>query len=222
MTETRLARVSIGSMDRHRVRIRFRKEHDLRWLGHRDLVRAWERAFRRAGVEVNRSEGFHPRPRLMFPSALGLGIAGLNEPLEAELAAVWPAEALQAALAPQLPPGLSIVSVGPLPPGARKARVQSATYELALPDDCLPGLAERMAALTTGAWASISRDEGRPPVDVAAGIDDLRLEACVLTFKLRVAHDGSVRPREVLEALDLRNWERPHAYLRRSFVELAN
>ena len=62
-------------MVRHRVRIRFRKQDDLRWIGHRDLMRCCERWFRRAGVALRRSEGFHPKPRMSFPSALAVGIA---------------------------------------------------------------------------------------------------------------------------------------------------
>ena len=62
---------------RQRVRIRFRKSGDLRLIGHRDLVRAWERAFRRAALPLGMSEGFHPKPRMSIPAALGLGIEGL-------------------------------------------------------------------------------------------------------------------------------------------------
>ena len=60
----------------HRIRIRFTKKGDLRLLSHRDLVRAFERLFRRVGVELAMSQGFHPRPLMTFPDALALGIAG--------------------------------------------------------------------------------------------------------------------------------------------------
>ncbi|HEX3724775.1 MAG TPA: TIGR03936 family radical SAM-associated protein, partial [Pirellulales bacterium] len=63
-------------MVRQRVRIRFRKQGDLRLLGHRDLLRAWERLLRRTGLELRMSAGFHPRPKINFPSALAVGIAG--------------------------------------------------------------------------------------------------------------------------------------------------
>ena len=60
-------------MIRQRVRIRFPKQDDLRLISHRDLMRAWERLFRRAGVALSMSEGFHPKPRMSFPSALAVG-----------------------------------------------------------------------------------------------------------------------------------------------------
>jgi len=65
-------------MTRTRVRIRYRKLDDLRWLGHQDLVRVWERLLRRADVRPAHREGFHKRPKMNFPSALAVGI-GLFE-----------------------------------------------------------------------------------------------------------------------------------------------
>ncbi len=72
-------------MIRQRVRIRFRKEDDLRLISHRDLVRTLERLFRRAELPLGMSEGFHPKPRMSFPSALAVGIAGTDEVMELEL-----------------------------------------------------------------------------------------------------------------------------------------
>src|SRR5215475_14275688 len=81
---------------RQRVRIRFTKQDDLRWISHRDLMRVWERLFRRAGVALSMTEGFHPKPRINFPSALAVGIAGLDELLEVDLSEEQTAESLQA------------------------------------------------------------------------------------------------------------------------------
>ena len=64
-------------MERQRVRMRFRKEGDLRLISHRDLLTAIERLFRRIGLKLSMSGGFHPRPRISFPLSLALGIRGL-------------------------------------------------------------------------------------------------------------------------------------------------
>ena len=73
-------------MVRLRVRIRFSKQGDLRLIGHRDLMRCLERVFRRAGLALGFSQGFHPKPRMTFPLALAVGIEGLDEVMEVELA----------------------------------------------------------------------------------------------------------------------------------------
>src|SRR5260221_11475364 len=104
-------------MVRRQVRIRFCKHGDLRLLGHRDLARAWERVFRRAGVDLRMSEGFHPKPRLSFPSALAVGVSGADEVLEAELTCPWPTDEVAAALARCAPAGLTVTTVELLPTG---------------------------------------------------------------------------------------------------------
>jgi radical SAM family uncharacterized protein/radical SAM-linked protein len=69
----------------HRVRLRYTKLGRVAYLGHLDLVRHLPRIFRRAGVELNYSLGFHPKPDLSFGPALGLGIPSLGELLDVKL-----------------------------------------------------------------------------------------------------------------------------------------
>lgn len=71
---------------RDRYRIRFAKTGLLRWIGHRDLQRLWQRVLRRADLRLSMSQGFHPKPRIHFPSALPLGFQGIDEVTEVELA----------------------------------------------------------------------------------------------------------------------------------------
>jgi len=67
-----------------RVRITFSKFGPLRYIGHLDLHRIWERTCRRAGIPLSYSQGFHPQPRLSMAAALPLGFIG-----QAELMDMW-------------------------------------------------------------------------------------------------------------------------------------
>ena len=62
-----------------RVRLRFAKRGDLRLVSHHDVVRAFERMLRRAELPVAHSQGFNPRPKVVFPLSLALGIEGRRE-----------------------------------------------------------------------------------------------------------------------------------------------
>src|SRR5262249_62160628 len=86
---------------RDKVRVRFRKGGDLRLVSHRDLMKCFERMFRRAGLPVAATKGFNPRPRLSFPMALALGVVGQQEVAELELDAPLAPEAVHDALARQ-------------------------------------------------------------------------------------------------------------------------
>ncbi|MCL2281064.1 MAG: TIGR03936 family radical SAM-associated protein, partial [Dehalococcoidia bacterium] len=63
----------------NRLRIRFRRGEEIKYISHLDLIRVWMRAFRRAGVELAYSEGFNPHPRLSLAAPLALGVIGLSE-----------------------------------------------------------------------------------------------------------------------------------------------
>jgi radical SAM-linked protein len=68
-----------------RVRLRFTKLGKLRFLGHRDLARCWERAIRKAELPIAYSEGFSPRPKMHFGLALPTGCESEAEYLDIDL-----------------------------------------------------------------------------------------------------------------------------------------
>lgn len=202
-----------------RVRIRFGKEGTLRLLSHRDLMRAWERLIRRAGLQPRMSEGFTPRPRINFPAALALGIAGTDEVMELELAVpVAPAD-LASTLAQHAPPGLTIRSVDELPAGSKAAQVRRTEYQLPLPPSLAAELPGRIAELLGRAECVIERED-RGPVDIRPFLEDLVVEGGLLRITLRVFPERSARPREVLAALGLEGLEAQGLWLTRTRVEL--
>ena len=68
-----------------KIRIKFTKEAPIRFISHLDLARTIERALRRAQIPVNYSEGFTPRMKMAFGSALAVGVTSSGEYLDLEL-----------------------------------------------------------------------------------------------------------------------------------------
>lgn len=207
-------------MLRIRIRLRFSKCGDLRLISHRDLVRALERLFRRAGLPLGMSEGFHPRPRMTFPSALAVGVAALDEVMEVELSEELTAESVLATLRQHAPPGLEFRSAEVLPPGARKARVDRVRFEIPVPAERHAALRERMAQLLSETTHLSDRGVDRSPIDLRSYIEDLSLDAGILRLDLRVAQEGAARPRELLSALGLDDLEQNGFFFTRTAVEL--
>jgi len=207
-------------MVQQRVRIRFRKQDDLRLISHRDLARVWERLLRRAAVRPVMSEGFHPRPRLSFPSALAVGVAGLDEVVEMELIDPWQPDELQAVLGPRCPAGLVVTSIEILPPLSRQAQVRRVAFEMPIPADRQEGLARRIDDLLHADCHFIERPDGHKPIDLRALLEDVQVNDGVWRMHMRVTPKGSVRPREVLAALELEDLEQQGLYLSRTTVEL--
>src|ERR1700719_3238909 len=94
---------------RDKVRFRFRKDGALRLLSHHDLMRCFERMLRRAALPVRQSQGFHPKPRLIFALSLPLGVIGCEEVAELELDEIIPPEEVRERLARQAPDGMEIL-----------------------------------------------------------------------------------------------------------------
>ena len=208
-------------MARQRVRIHFAKQGDLRLISHRDLMRTWERLFRRAGVALAMTEGFHPKPKMMFPSALAVGIEGLDEVLEIELPEEYEPERLAELFRSQAPPGLAIHRIEPLSGG--KTRLRGMTFQVEVPVDRRTTVAERIEWLREQSSYGVEREGRRAPIELRPLIEELRLDdSGTLWMRLRVAGDGSARPREVLEALGLADVEALGVLLRRTAVELSS
>ncbi len=83
--EVRVPERGVHDSPTQRVRFRYRKRGIIRLLSHLDLSRLVARTFRRAGIAVALSRGFHPQPRISFGPALPLGIEGHSEFLDALL-----------------------------------------------------------------------------------------------------------------------------------------
>jgi len=209
-------------MTRQRVRIRFGKQGDLRLISHRDLMRTWERLLRRAGIELAMTEGFHPKPKMMFPSALAVGIEGLDEVLELELLEEQDPSRLLELIRSQAPPGLQILNLTSLAATGR-TRLRGMTFAVEVPAERRPETARRIAVLLEQDAHSITREGRAAPLDLRPLIEKLTLgDDGTLLMGLRIAPDGGARPREVLAAIGLPDVEELGIVLRRTAVEVAN
>ena len=192
-------------MFRQKARIRFAKQHEVRFVSHHDLMRCLERALRRADLPLRMTEGFHPHARLSFPLALGVGIAGLDEVMEAELERWVPPDEIHERLGRQMPNGLTIRDVRAVDP-QRKEAVREVEYRVDVPPSESAQVGPAIAALMAREQVVLERQRrGKPvqSVDVRPFIEDLDLQSDQLRMRFRVTPGGTARPDEVLRLLGL-------------------
>lgn len=166
------------------------------------------------------SEGFHPKPRMSFPSALAVGIEAFDEVMELELSAAWEGPQLLARLAPWAPPGVEIRSAEVVPAGTKKAQVRLLRYEVPVPAAVAADLPPRIAELRASSSWLVQRPNRPKPVDLCASLEELAFEGGRLTIGLRADRQATAGPREVLGALGLGDLERQGHWLTRTAVEL--
>jgi len=195
---------------------------DLKLISHRDLVRAFERLFRRVGIELAMSQGFHPRPLMTFPDALALGVVGLDEVMDLTLAVQVNPTEFQELLDQKSPPGLRIKNVELLGDQQRKVKMEKATYELTLPVDTdIDSLEKAIQEFTTREKLVVERKDKQVELDLAESLDGLWFEDGKLVMSIRVVQQSQLQPRDILAALGLGEILREGATLTRTKIELS-
>jgi len=117
-----------------KIRFEFHKVGELRFLSHLELMRALQRALRRAGLPLAYTQGFNPQPKVSVAQALAVGVEGLRELGEVELTSRVEPSDLLARWNRQLPPGLKMLRTweAPLHGPSLSARVRGAVYQIQL------------------------------------------------------------------------------------------
>ncbi len=194
-----------------RLRLHFAKTEPMRYVGHLDLHRAWERTFRRASLPVKFSEGFTPRPRFHLAAALPLGCTSRHELADVWLERPMPLEEVEARLRRALPPGLELLRVEevPLRAPALQNRVRAAEYEARFLEP-VPDLEARVRRFL--ARERILRERRgktydlRPLVEALEPRPGRETEPARLWMRLKALPGATGRPDEVLDALGI-PWE---------------
>ena len=185
-------------------RVRFTKTGRMRFLSHHDLMRLFERALRRTGLELRMTEGYNPHPVIAFPTALGLGIESLDEILEFELGRWTAPVQIQKLLGEQLPEGMTVSAVEAFD---RKQRsyVSYVEYEAAVPGqgEGLPGRVAAFLALKECPVERVS-DKGSKTVEIRQYVMALDGENDTVYLRIRITDQGTAKPEEVLRSVGIR------------------
>lgn len=119
-----------------KIRIKFCKDGVMKFIGHLDIMRYFQKAMRRAEIDICYSEGFSPHQIMSFAAPLGVGITSEGEYLDIEVASTRSSEASIQALNDTMVEGVRITGYVKLPDNAKTAMslVAAADYELFFKD----------------------------------------------------------------------------------------
>jgi radical SAM-linked protein len=192
-----------------RLRITFAKTNAMRFTGHLDLQRAWERTLRRARLPLVYSLGFNPHPRINLACALPLGFTSQGEVVDVWLEKDLPIPDVEVALQTALPPGIQLLSIqeAEARADALQTQVEASEYIITLLEPC-PDLEDRCAALLDA--PSFPRRRRSKDYDLRPLIYNLNVlpedeQGNQRLFTCLSARESSTgRPEEVLDALGLK------------------
>ena len=72
-----------------KVRIEFSKTGSMKFIGHLDVMRYFQKAIRRSGIDVSYSQGFNPHQLISFAAPLGVGLTSDGEYMDMQVEFVY-------------------------------------------------------------------------------------------------------------------------------------
>lgn len=115
-----------------KIRIKFRKWGSMKFIGHLDMMRYFQKAIRRAEIDIRYSEGYSAHQIMSFAAPLGVGITSDGEYFDIEVNSTKSTSESLKALNEQMVDGVSVTDYVQLPDSAKTAMsiVEAADYKL--------------------------------------------------------------------------------------------
>lgn len=203
----------------------YHKAEAARFISHLDILRALQRAFRRAKLPLRYSDGFNPHPELSFASALATGMTSDAEWFEVELTQEMTPESFISAVNPVLPRGLSVSDAREMPAGiktltsctrAAEYRITISTeqeFEKDLLEETLHGLLSGEIIVNKRTKSGIKPVDIRPQV-LKAIVEGIEKDTITLRVLGQLQADGGLRAElfagALLDRLDAQGSVRIH------------
>lgn len=199
-----------------RLRIRFKKYGPMRFIGHLDVMRFFQKAIRRAGIDVAYSKGFSPHQIMAFAAPLGVGLASNGEYMDIEVNSMQsvssPGETCLLSCQDMVMrlnqvsvPGIEVTSVKILPESAGNAMasVAAAAYTVRFRTDSSPDMTAILPEFLARKQILITKEtkKGTREIDIRPGIFQLACQDEALTMLVDASSGGNIKPVQVMEAL---------------------
>lgn len=104
-----------------KIRVRFSKQGQMKFIGHLDMVRYFQKALRRAEVDMAYTEGFSPHPKMSFAAPLSVGVISKGEYFDLEVNSTESSEKMLGRINMKNTDGVKVLSYKLLPENAKNA-----------------------------------------------------------------------------------------------------
>jgi radical SAM-linked protein len=194
-----------------RLRVKFSRRDEVKFLSHLDLMRCLERALRRAGFSLTYSEGFTPHPRISLGVPLQVGVTS-----EAELMDIWLSQwiapkSFQSEISKQLPSGIELLEALAIPEElpSLQSQVRFADYMVEVEsDESVEDIHSAIRSLLDASslpWHH-TRNKDERHYDLRPLIDNIwfisqHSAKVKIGMRLRCDNSGTGRPEQVIKAL---------------------
>ncbi len=202
-----------------KIQYQFKRSTPLRFLSHLDQQRLFQRAFRRANMPVEYSQGFNPHPRMSFALAMSVGLTSDGEYGEVIVSEDIDVETFISRMNKVLPNGLEIVSAKICGEGvgSLSAALSKSVYQIRIkvkPETDLAALAEAIQSYLALPQILIQKrnkkgkyveKDIRPFIESIAVFADPEKDKVNVEMTLIYIEQQCVKPEQILESINNQN-----------------
>ncbi|MDO4522613.1 MAG: TIGR03936 family radical SAM-associated protein [Eubacteriales bacterium] len=190
-----------------KVRIKFAKQGVMKFIGHLDVMRYFQKAMRRANIDIAFSEGFSPHMIMSFAAPLGVGLTSDGEYLDIELRTPISSEQALKQLNAVMVEGMQVLSFRQVPDGKvgnAMALVAAADYTLRFRDDAgfAEGWQSKLADFYAQPCIHVIKKTKKSEVetDIRPMIYDLHAQGDTVHMTLATGSAANLKPELVMDA----------------------
>ena len=190
-----------------RLRIKFRKYGPVRFIGHLDVMRFFQKAIRRAGIDVAYSGGFSPHQIMSFAAPLSVGLESNGEYMDVEVNSMVSCDDVMERLNAASAPGIEVTSVIQLSDkaGNAMASVAAASYTVRFHEGREPKVDVETALSNLMAKEQIlytkETKKGTRDVDLKPGIYELTWKDGAFSMLVDASSAGNIKPVQIIESM---------------------
>lgn len=132
--------------EKYLYRVKFEKIDNMKFIGHLDLLKLFQRAVKRSGLPVAYSKGFNPHQIMSFALPLSVGIESIGEIVDIEFTKELDCTDAALKLNVTMPDGLKVLNVKRLLKGEKNAAASltAAIYEVVFPKEISPEIIDEI------------------------------------------------------------------------------
>lgn len=196
-----------------KARIKFAKRGYMKFIGHLDIMRFFQKAIRRANLDIAYSAGFNPHQIMSFASPLGVGNTSEGEYIDVELRSVTTSQDMMSRLNQAMVEGLEILSFVGLEDKAKNAMsiLAAADYRVTIKKEAIPeNFAQKIAEFYNQTEILVQKKtkKSEKEVDIRPMILEMHIEdetitdTCSVFLRVLSGSSQNLKPDLVLEAFD--------------------
>lgn len=196
-----------------KVRIKFSKHGPIKFIGHLDVMRYFQKAMRRSEIDIAYTTGFSPHQIMSFAAPLGVGLESNGEYMDVELNSMVSSADVVERLNAVGADGIRVLSAKVLPDNAGNAMasVAAADYTIRFREGREPQFDYKNALSEFYAKEQIlvtkETKKNTLEVDLKPGIYKLEIRKDAIYMLVDASSSGNIKPSMVMEAFMAANNE---------------